>query len=184
MKIYTRTGDAGQTSLVGGIRVPKTHPRLEAYGTLDELNSHVGLLISHVDDSDQRELLHAIQEDLFVVSSNLATDTTQKALAPSGVVGEERVRALERAIDQLTEMLPPQRTFVLPRGCTAAAEAHVCRTVCRRAERRILALAESGVQVDEQVLCYVNRLSDYFFMLARALNTARGQVEACWNPQR
>lgn len=184
MKIYTRTGDAGQTSLVGGIRVPKTHPRLEAYGTLDELNSHVGLLTSLVNDSTQRELLHAIQEDLFVVSSNLATDTTQQALPASGMVGEERVQALEQAIDKLSEMLPPQRAFILPGGCTPAAQAHVCRTVCRRAERRILALAEADVMVDATLLCYVNRLSDYFFMLARALNTERGQVETCWKPKR
>lgn len=184
MKIYTRTGDTGQTSLVGGIRVPKTHPRLEAYGTLDELNSHVGLLISLVNDSAKRELLHTIQEDLFVVSSNLATDTTKKPLPQSGMVGAERVEALEQVIDQLSEMLPPQRAFVLPGGCTAAAEAHVCRTVCRRAERRILALEEADIHVDATLLRYVNRLSDYFFMLARALNTERGEAEACWNPKR
>lgn len=182
MKIYTRTGDTGQTSLVGGQRVAKTHPRLEAYGTLDELNSHVGLLVSILPSDAHRQELLAVQNDLFVVSSNLATDTSSRPLRSSSVVGDERVAALEQTIDGVVRTLPQSRLFVLPGGSQAAAQAHVCRTVCRRAERRILALADAGIAPDPQVLRYVNRLSDYFFVLARALNIETGHAEVFWSP--
>lgn len=182
MKIYTRTGDAGQTSLVGGIRVSKTHPRLEAYGTIDELNSHVGLLVSLLHDSKHCELLREVQTELFVVSSNLATDTSKQPLRPTSVVGKEKVEQLEHEIDELDSMLPAQRYFTLPGGCTAAAQAHVCRTVCRRAERRILALMEEGVEIDDELLAYMNRLSDYFYLLARTLNQEANSPETYWKP--
>lgn len=182
MKIYTRTGDAGQTSLVGGIRVSKTHPRLEAYGTIDELNSHVGLLVSLLHDSKHCELLREIQTELFVVSSNLATDTSKQPLRTTSVIAKEKVEELEQAIDHLDAQLPTQRYFTLPCGSTLAAEAHICRTVCRRAERRILALVEESIDIDAQLLAYMNRLSDYFYLLARTLNQEANCQETYWKP--
>jgi len=182
MKVYTRTGDAGQTSLVGGTRVPKTHPRLEAYGTIDELNSHVGLLRGLLHDSPHEVLLKDIQTELFVLGSNLATDTAKQTLRASSVVGREKVEQLEHEIDKLDAALPAQRYFTLPGGCIAAAEAHICRTVCRRAERRILVLVEAGADIDGQLLAYMNRLSDYFYMLARTLNQESNCQENYWKP--
>lgn len=194
-KIYTRTGDGGQTSLVGGTRVCKTHPRLEAYGTIDELSSHLGLLLSmlrneHTTSCDNHTLLrkeHAmlrddhtrnflldIQHTLFGVSTLLATEA-ESAYRPAPL-SEEAVAALESEIDVLQADVPPLRAFVIPGGCAAAAQAHVCRTVCRRAERRVLLLDEQ-VSVDENVKRYINRLSDYLFILARHLNFIDGTPE-------
>lgn len=177
--IYTKTGDKGMTSLVGGVRVPKTHARLEAYGTIDELNSHIGLLMSLTDDEQLRQWLTEVQCNLFVVGSYLATDTSQTELRQQSVVSAEMVEAMERAIDETDASLPPLRLFVLPAGTQAASQCHVCRTVCRRAERRILALTED-TEVDEKVIAYVNRLSDYLFVLARKLNISAGQDEIIW----
>ena len=177
--IYTKTGDKGMTSLVGGIRVSKTHERLEAYGTIDELNSHIGLLMSLTDDSKLKEWLTEVQCNLFTVGSYLATDTTQTELRQQSVVTTEMVEAMEKAIDETDASLPPLRLFVLPAGTQAASQCHVCRTVCRRAERRILALA-ANTEVDENVIAYVNRLSDYLFVLARKLNVDAGQDEIIW----
>lgn len=173
-KIYTRTGDSGQTSLVGGTRVSKTHPRLEAYGTIDELSSHLGLLASMLTDEHDRLFLLNIQHQLFVVSTLLATEEgssyTPAPLAPDAIT------ALEQEIDALQSGVPPLRAFVIPGGCTAAAQAHVCRTVCRRAERRVLSLSEMA-SVDEGVIRFINRLSDYLFILARHLNIQCGAQE-------
>jgi cob(I)alamin adenosyltransferase len=177
--IYTKTGDTGMTSLIGGVRVPKTHDRLEAYGTVDELNSHIGLLMSLVDDAQLRSWLTEIQCNLFVVGSYLATDTSQTELRQQSVVTPEMVEAMETAIDETDASLPPLRLFVLPAGTQAASQCHVCRTVCRRAERRILALNEN-IDIDTNVIAYVNRLSDYLFVLARKLNISAGQEEIIW----
>lgn len=179
--LYTRTGDAGQTSLVGGQRVEKCCDRLEAYGTVDELNSHIGLLLCDVEDAAERAALTQIQNRLFVVGSHLATDLSTTELHAASVVTEQMVSDVERRIDALEQAVPPLHAFVLPAGCRGAAQAHVCRTVCRRAERRILALSKEA-KVDALVLAYVNRLSDYFFALARALNTAAGREDVCWEP--
>ncbi len=177
--IYTKTGDSGMTSLVGGVRVAKTHERLEAYGTVDELNSHIGLLMSLIDDNGLREQLTEIQCNLFVVGSYLATDTEQTALCSQSVVQPEMVEAMERLIDDMDSTLPQLCAFVLPAGTQAAAQCHVCRTVCRRAERRILALCEN-ISIDSNVIAYINRLSDYLFVLARKLNINAGQEEIIW----
>lgn len=177
--IYTKTGDKGMTSLVGGVRVPKTHARLEAYGTVDELNSHIGLLISLAGDDELGAWLTEVQCNLFVVGSYLATDTQQTELRQQSVVTAEMVEKMERAIDETDASLPPLRLFVLPAGTQAASQCHVCRTVCRRAERRILALAEN-TDIDQNVIAYVNRLSDYLFVLARKLNISAGQEEIIW----
>lgn len=190
-KIYTRTGDGGQTSLVGGTRVSKTHPRLEAYGTIDELSSHLGLLSALLQQEcqclslpdtercgsrlpDTERFLLNIQHTLFVVSTLLATEEdSHYRPAP---LDKGAINALEEEIDALQSDVPPLRAFIIPGGCAAAAEAHVCRTVCRRAERRVLSLSEQA-PVSADVVRYINRLSDYLFILARYLNIQSGTPE-------
>ena len=178
--IYTRTGDDGTTSLVGGVRVPKTHVRLEAYGTVDELNAQIGCLISLMEDGADRSLLQFVQHKLFALGSYLATDTSQTQLCVGSDITDEHIKRLEQAIDELDASLPPLRAFVLPGGSFAASVCHVCRTVCRRAERRIFFLAE-GTKIAPEVLQYINRLSDYLFVLARKLNFVDGVREKIWD---
>lgn len=180
MKVYTKTGDKGETSLVGGQRVSKCCERLESYGTVDELNSHVGMLITFCKDERDRQFLLEIQGNLFVVGGYLATDTSTREVRPGNIVTEEMVVAVEHEIDRLQELLPPLRLFILPGGAPSSAQAHVCRTVCRRAEREILRLRATGAQVDDLVLGYVNRLSDYFFVLARKLNQDDNTQDVVW----
>ena len=176
MKVYTKTGDAGTTSLVGGKRVPKDCARLESYGTVDELNAHVGLLLTYVSENQDRECLISIQNRLFVVGAQLATEAPN---VPSSVITDDDVTNLENNIDKASEGLPKWRGFTLPGGCREAAEAHVCRTVCRRAERRILTL-NFEEKVDPQLIKYINRLSDYFYVLALRLNFLHGTEEILW----
>ena len=178
MKVYTKTGDTGTTSLVGGKRVPKECARLESYGTIDELNAQVGLLLTYVDEPKDRECLISVQNCLFVVGAQLATEAESSHSLQKTITADD-VCALEKEIDQASEGLPKWRGFTLPGGCRAAALAHVCRTVCRRAERRILAL-NSTEKVDAQLLAYVNRLSDYFYVLALRLNFLQGTEEILW----
>lgn len=178
--VYTRTGDAGTTSLVGGIRVPKTHPRIEAYGTVDELNAHVGLLAARLPEGDDREHLVDIQRMLFRLGAVLATETpADSGTDTTDPLGQEAVETLEHLIDATDEQLPPWRTFILPGGTEAAAQCHVCRTVCRRAERCVWALA-AIVAVPVSVTLYLNRLSDYFFVLSRKINFVSGVSENIW----
>jgi cob(I)alamin adenosyltransferase len=179
-KIYTRTGDKGRTSLVGGVRITKGSARIEAYGTIDELTSHIGLLLAYLPASDDdRELLVHIQSNLFVVGSHLATDLSQTPLPPSGQLPEDEMEVLEQRIDQILDLLPEAQGFVLPGGTVAASQCHVCRTVCRRAERRIAALAETEI-VGQEIMQYVNRLSDYLFVLAKKINFNAGEQEIIW----
>lgn len=178
MRIYTKTGDKGETSLVGGQRVSKGSVRLESYGTVDELNSHVGVLITYC--TDDVKFLHDVQIKLLMLAGNLATDPTFHEIREGNVIFPEMVEALEKEIDRLKSLVPPFKMFVVPGGSRAAAYAHVCRTVCRRAERCIVRLMESGAEVDENVLAYVNRLSDYFFVLARKLNVDNDVEERIW----
>ncbi|MGN0257852.1 MAG: cob(I)yrinic acid a,c-diamide adenosyltransferase [Bacteroides sp.] len=186
--VYTRTGDAGQTSLIGGTRVSKTDLRLEAYGTVDELNAQLGLLLTYLTDADKAaadrtadvQLLLGVQSCLFTVGAALATDSTKMASRPTAIVTPEMVSELEQAIDRIDSQLPPLRLFILPGGGRAAAVAHVCRTVCRRAERRILALAQQS-EVAPELLAYVNRLSDYLFVLSRKFNVDEKKEEIIWN---
>ena len=180
MKVYTKTGDKGQTSLVGGQRVSKCCERLESYGTVDELNSHIGVLITYCADERDAAFLTDVQGKLFVVGGYLATDTSERDVRPGNIVTPDMVEAVEHEIDRLQELLPPLRLFILPGGSRAASYAHVCRTVCRRAERCILRLAETGADVDDNVTAYVNRLSDYFFVLARKLNVDAGTEDIVW----
>lgn len=180
MKIYTKTGDKGQTSLVGGQRVSKCCDRLESYGTVDELNSHIGVLITYCTDNADAAFLTDVQGKLFVVGGYLATDNSSREVRQGNIVTPEMVAEVESEIDRIQQLLPPLRLFILPGGSRASAYAHVCRTVCRRAERQILRLAECGAVVDDNVTAYVNRLSDYFFTLARKLNVDNKVEDVVW----
>ena len=181
-KIYTRTGDEGETSLVGGKRVRKDCARLEAYGTVDELNSHLGLLCASLDDEMARNTIRECQKVLFVVGALLASEEREAGHAMPEV-SQDDVLALERQMDEWNAVLPGWRGFVLPGGVESAARAQVCRAVCRRAERRILALA-SEAHVPAEVLRYVNRLSDFLFVLALHENFLAGRDEILWQKRR
>lgn len=179
-KVYTRTGDDGTTSLIGGVRVRKTNARIEAYGTVDELSAQLGLLASFMKDGADKELVISIQRNLFTVCSYLATDKSQTPLAPSYTLNPGEVRVLEEEIKAINMSVPQQKSFILPGGSHEAAIAHVCRTVCRRAERRIFFLGET-TKLDPAVTQYMNRLSDYLFVLARKLNFVDGVREKIWD---
>ncbi len=183
-KVYTRRGDAGQTDIIGGIRISKTDVRLEAYGTVDELSSHLGLLAAMLNQCDdaskaERDNIIRIQNNLFNVCSHLATDQSQTPLYPSAQLAEGETQLLEQAIDSMNAQLAEPQGFILPGGTMAAAQAHVCRTVCRRAERRIAALAEIAI-VGPEISQYINRLSDYLFILAKIINFNTGHSEIVW----
>ena len=197
MKIYTKTGDHGETSLVGGQRVSKCCLRLESYGTIDELNSFIGMLMTYCTDAEDSRFLLDVQGKLFIVGGYLATDTTTHEVRTGNVVTPEMVATVEEEIDRLQTMVPPLKLFILPGGCQGAAMAHVCRTVCRRAERAILRLEQEIVGngsttdgngstiagIDSNVIAYVNRLSDYFFVLARKLNVDNDTEDVVWRRQ-
>lgn len=178
-KVYTRGGDKGKTSLVGGQRVSKASTRLEAYGTVDELSSHLGLLAAMLSEGVDYDLLVRIQNNLFNLCTNLATDQEKTPLYLSAHLPEDEIELLEHEVDAIMAMLPEAQGFILPGGTKEAAQAHVCRTVCRRAERRIVALSEEAV-VSPEVQQYINRLSDYLFVLAKKLNFIAGKSEKTW----
>ena len=178
--IYTKTGDKGTTSLVGGNRVPKTHIRLEAYGTVDELISHLGLLQTYLTDEADKKIIFRVQNKLFSVGSYLATDQTKTELRMESRITDEDIELLENAIDVIDNELPPLSNFIIPGGDRGSAECHICRTVCRRAERRILALA-GECEIEPRVTAFVNRLSDYLFILARKLNLLTKTEEIYWD---
>ena len=180
VKIYTKTGDTGETGLFGGGRVPTSHPRVAAYGDVDELNAAIGV-VRAMAPAFESELLEAIQRDLFSIGGHLATpdpDKVKKALARAEF-DASRITALERAVDTATEQLPPLRAFILPGGAPASAALHVARTVCRRAERSVVHLAGQA-PVPELFLVYLNRLSDLLFTLARLANKAAGGEDVTW----
>ncbi|MBK8848382.1 MAG: cob(I)yrinic acid a,c-diamide adenosyltransferase [Bacteroidetes bacterium] len=164
MKIYTKTGDKGQTSLIGGTRVPKHHLRIEAYGTTDELNSYIGLCKNFV-DNDAQVILHQVQEHLFTIGALLAADPEKSRMTLPALAIED-IAMLEKAIDTMNEQLPEMRSFVLPGGNVAVAHVHVARCICRRAERCITAIDEIA-PIDNLIVQFVNRLSDYLFVLSR-----------------
>ena len=178
-KVYTRTGDKGQTSIIGGFRVSKASERLEAYGTVDELSSHLGLLAALLPDGEDKTLIIRIQNNLFDLCSNLATDQSKTPLYDSAKLADGEIELLEQEVDRIMKLLPERQGFILPGGCQAAAQAHVCRTVCRRAERRIVALSEVA-QISPETLQYVNRLSDYLFVLAKKINFNTNVSEIVW----
>ncbi|MBR2017748.1 MAG: cob(I)yrinic acid a,c-diamide adenosyltransferase [Prevotella sp.] len=178
-KVYTKTGDKGETSLVGGVKVTKTCCRIEAYGTIDELNSHIGLLVSMLEDDCDITMLERIQSCLFNVGTHLATDQSQTQLYSSAKLPDGEVERLEQIIDKMIEVLPESHGFVLPGGTIQASQAHVCRTVCRRAERCIIRLSEEAV-VSPEIIKYINRLSDLLFVFAKKLNFIAGSNEKLW----
>ena len=177
--IYTRTGDDGTTSLNGGTRVSKTDVRVEAYGSVDELNAQLGLLATYLETEADRGVLRKVQNDLFAVGAYLATESGRAEERRMQGVSVSDVAWLEQAIDEAEDGLPAWRGFVIPGGSRGAAVCHVCRTVCRRAERRILELAKR-VEVRSEVCAYVNRLSDYLFVLSRKLLFIAGKDEIIW----
>ncbi len=181
MKIYTKTGDKGQTSLIGGTRVPKHHIRIEAYGTIDELNSHIGLLRDQTIDKHSKQLLIEIQDRLFTIGSSLASDP-EKAKMKIPDLKEEDIVLLELEIDKMNETLPEMHTFILPGGHTTVSFCHITRCVCRRAERLTIHLSENSY-VSDLVIKYLNRLSDYLFILSRKLSQDLHAQEISWKPR-
>ncbi len=182
MKIYTRTGDTGQTSLLGGARVPKHHLRIESYGTVDELNSHVGLLRDHLGQFPelQQELTH-IQEILFTLGSHLAAEPGKPNVWLPDLDSAE-VDFLERRMDEMNAVLPEMKNFVLPGGHPTVSVCHIARCVCRRAERLCVHLSEES-EVNALIVIYLNRLSDYLFVLSRKLSFDLGADEKPWKPR-
>jgi cob(I)alamin adenosyltransferase len=181
MKIYTKTGDAGDTGLFGGGRVPKSHPRVEAYGDVDELNATLGVARATGPDAQIDELLLHIQQDLFAIGALLATPDREKMRQhlEKARIDEDRVAELERAIDAADTELEPLRAFILPGGSPKAAALHVARTVCRRAERRVVDLS-ADTEMPALVVIYLNRLSDLLFTLARLANKRAATDETTW----
>ncbi len=175
-RIYTRTGDSGSTDLGNGTRVDKDHPRLRAYGDVDELNSHIGLIAAEDPPGEIGEILRSLQHDLFDLGAELVTPGHE-------ALQEERVARLEERIDTLNQELGPLKEFILPGGCRAGAQAHAARTVCRRTERTVYALSRHE-PVSPVALRYLNRLSDLLFVLARILNRRTGAGEILWQPDR
>ena len=185
-KIYTKTGDKGETSLYGGTRVSKAAARVESYGTLDELNAFIGLAKAEISDEKVLNQLQKIQFDLFTVGSEAATPTDKLILANGKnrldlMISEEEISELEHWMDDLDGELEPLQFFILPSGGKAAASVHVCRTVCRRAERTMVYLNETE-EVRPELIKYLNRLSDYLFILARYISKISGEKEDYWNP--
>jgi cob(I)alamin adenosyltransferase len=181
MKIYTKTGDKGQTSLIGGTRVPKFHLRIESYGTVDELNSYVGLIMCQDIDPHHKLLLKEIQDRLFTIGSSLAADP-EKSKMKIPDLHDADIVLLENEMDAMNEILPALKHFVLPGGNTVVSYCHIARCVCRRAERLTVALAADSF-VEERVTVYLNRLSDYLFVLARKLNMDFAAEENIWIPR-
>jgi cob(I)alamin adenosyltransferase len=178
-KIYTKTGDDGTSGLVGGNRVKKSDLRLEAYGTVDELNSWIGLIRSAISDHEVSDLLMDIQNNLFIIGSKLASDEQGKRITDILVIDPDKIENLEKAIDKYEAHLPVIHNFILPGGSVLSGYCHIARTVCRRAERCIIRMDEDPT-MDKRIVQYVNRLSDYLFVLARKIANETGVEEIFW----
>ena len=193
MRIYTKTGDKGSTSLIGGTKVPKSHLRIESYGTVDELNSFVGLLNDQLTlaspstpaplFADIHPLLREIQDRLFTIGSSLACDPEKEPKLKIPDLKEEDITALEKEIDRMDALLPPMKFFLLPGGHVAVSTGHIARTICRRAERTCVRMQEEELYVEPIVIRYLNRLSDYFFMLSRYTAHLLNAPEIPWKPR-
>jgi cob(I)alamin adenosyltransferase len=182
MKIYTRTGDDGTTGLIGGSRVRKNNIRLEAYGTVDELNSYIGVVRSLYFEEHADSVLEIIQNKLFVIGAHLASDQTVEMIKTQLPVEVADISLLEMEMDKMIDVLPPLNNFILPGGSQATAFCHVARTVCRRAERRIVELSEK-TEVEPSLIRYINRLSDYLFVLSRKISMDLKAPEILWSPE-
>jgi cob(I)alamin adenosyltransferase len=183
MKIYTKAGDQGKTSLIGGTRVPKSHIRIETYGTVDELNSFIGLLNDLVVDTKINADLKEIQDRLFTVGSSLACDPEKESALRIPDLKEEDILRLENAMDAMNEVLAPMKSFIIPGGHQAISTAHIARCVCRRAERWCVNMQEEDLFVETLVIKYLNRLSDYLFTLARYIGHLNGVADLPWKPR-
>lgn len=179
-KIYTKTGDKGSTSLIGGVRVPKNHIRIESYGTVDELNSYLGMVRDMAQNTLVSEWLHEIQDRLFTIGSVLATDPGKEVKMKLPDLHDNDVIWLEQKIDEMNESLPEMRSFILPGGQLAASTAHVARCVCRRAERICVDMQQHNEAVPEIIIRYLNRLSDFLFVLARYIAHINGVEDTPW----
>jgi cob(I)alamin adenosyltransferase len=180
IKIYTKTGDKGKTSLIGGTKVPKSHLRIEAYGTVDELNSHIGLCRDLVQDEKTRTMLTEIQDRLFTIGSSLACDPIKEPRMRLPDLRDADVKLLEQEIDRMSEELPPMQSFILPGGHTTVSHMHIARCVCRRAERCCVRLELESLEVEGILLKYLNRLSDYLFVLSRYFTMLLKAEEVPW----
>lgn len=180
MKIYTKTGDKGKTALIGGTKVAKSDLRIETYGTVDELNSWLGLINDQLADKDLNPEIKEIQDRLFTIGSSLATDAEKAPKMKLPDLHDEDIAFLEKKIDAMTSALPPMKSFILPGGHTTVSYIHIARCVCRRAERHAVAMQQHELFVDEKVLKYLNRLSDYLFTLARFIAQQLGAEEIPW----
>lgn len=183
LKIYTKTGDLGKTSLIGGTKVPKSHLRIESYGTIDELNSYTGLVNDLEPDSNSKAVLKEIQDRLFTIGSSLACDPEKEPLMKIPDLKENDIELLEKEIDKMNEALPAMKSFILPGGHPAVSTIHVARCVCRRAERLCVNMQEHDLFVEPLVIKYLNRLSDYFFVLSRHTAHLLNAEEIPWKPR-
>ena len=183
MKIYTKAGDLGKTSLIGGTSVPKSHIRIESYGTVDELNSFVGLLSDLVANDPIKTILNEVQDRLFTVGSSLACDPDKEPHLKIPDLKEDDIAFLEQHIDKMNAVLEPMKSFILPVGHQAISTAHITRCVCRRAERWCVNLQEEDLFVEPMVIKYLNRLSDYLFVLARYIGHLNGVADQPWKPR-
>lgn len=187
MKIYTKTGDKGQTALIGGRRVSKADIRIDAYGTVDELNAWIGLVRDQPVNNRRKDLLKEIQDRLFTIGTELATDPEKAPKRAMPAISPTDVYLLEEAMDAMDTELPELRSFILPGGHQAVSFCHLARTVCRRAERLVIALndtsGQAGIGVDELVMQYINRLSDYLFVLGRKMAQELNTEEITWQPR-
>lgn len=182
-KIYTKTGDLGKTSLIGGTKVAKSHIRIETYGTIDELNSYVGLISDHVTDMHTKVILKEVQDRLFTIGSSLACDPDKEPKMKIPDLKEKDITLLEKEIDKMTDLLPAMKFFILPGGHVSVSTIHIARCVCRRCERLCVNMQEHELFVEPLVIKYVNRLSDYLFVLARYTAHQLGIEEIPWKPR-
>lgn len=182
-KIYTKTGDQGVTSLIGGMKVPKSHLRIETYGTVDELNSYIGLVGDLLANNKNKSTLKEIQDRLFTIGSSLATDPARESKMKIPDLKEEDITILEKEMDLMNESLPEMKHFILPGGHPSVSTAHIARCVCRRAERLCVNMKEHELKVDPLVIKYLNRLSDYLFVLARFIAQLSGVEDQVWVPR-
>jgi len=182
-KIYTKTGDKGTTSLIGGTKVPKSHLRIEAYGTIDELNSYIGLCKDLINDKSINTILQETQDRLFTIGSSLACDPVKEPKMKIPDLKEEDVTLLEKEIDRMNDIIPAMKSFVLPGGHSTVSHLHIARCVCRRAERCCVRLELETLEIDPLILKYLNRLGDYLFVLARYTAHLLNAPEIPWKPR-
>lgn len=179
-KIYTKTGDMGKTSLIGGTKVAKSHLRIDSYGTIDELNAHIGLVNDMINETGTNTMLHEIQDRLFTIGSSLACDPDKETLMKIPDLEEKDIENLEREIDKMNDVLPEMKSFILPGGHITVSNIHIARCICRRAERICVQLQEHGMFVEPLVIKYLNRLSDYLFVLSRFIGQLLNITEIPW----